>query len=467
MPSPDITRGPIGPTLVTLAWPVIAGEALHTAFHLVDIAWVGPLGAWATGAIMTSMFTLWIALALMNLVGVGLTAHVSRAIGSGRRERAGAVVAQALWLAMMLGLIVAAAGWSFSHALFRQLVEDEQVAQAGGDYLRIVSLGLPLTFVYGTAASAMRACGNTRMPLALGGLAVLANIALAPVFIYGIGPVPALGVAGSAIATVLCQAGAAAGFLVVALRRHPDLPIDTVSLRRPDMHEIASLARIGAPYFGVGALFSLVYLWYAHVASAFGAAALAILGIGNRLESITYLSADGFAVAASTFVGQNLGAKNPARAERGAWHAAGLMSAAAVVVGLAMFAFPLPLVGLFTRDPEVLLLAVPWMRVLALCQVFTALEGVIGGGFAGAGDTMPPMIVHVAVAIARVPLASAAAFGLGLGPMGIAWTMTLTCIVRACILAWWFRRGRWKSMELPGEKARLPAPEAVDAGVDV
>ena len=454
---------PIGPALLRLAWPVIAGEALHTAFHLVDIAWVGPLGAWATGAIMTSMFTLWIAFALMNLVSVGLSAHVSQAVGAGRADDAGRMVALSLWLAALLSLPAAALRWFGAGSLFRLLVDDVQVANAGAAYLRVVALGLPLSFISTTLAAAMRACGNTRTPLLIGAAAVLANIALAPLFVYGLGPIPAMGVTGSAIATLICQLGAMLAALRLAAARRSDLPVDRASLRRPDLRAIRDIARVGAPYFFVGALFSAVYLYYAHLAGAFGAAAIAVLGIGNRIESITYLSADGFAVAASVFVGQNLGAGDPDRAERGAWRAAWIMSAAAALMGLVLLAIPEPFVAIFTRDPEALALGVSWLRVLAACQVFTGLEGVIGGGFAGAGDTIPPTIIHVVFAILRVPLAWWAVMGLGMGPMGIVWTMTLTCIARGIIVALWFRRGAWKTKRLSPAPAPLPAAEGPDS----
>src|SRR5439155_15603616 len=143
----------------------------------------------------------------------------------------------------------------------------------------------------------------------------------------------------------------------------------------------------------------------------------------------------------------------------GAWRSVQLMSTIGGVLGIVFFLFPAPLLSVFSGDAEAVRLGVPYMRILALCQVFTGLEGAVGGGFAGAGNTVPPMLVHVAFAVARVPLASWAVRGLGLGLLGIAWTMSLTCIVRGCILAWWFRLGRWKSTELAGAMRPLPPAE--------
>jgi putative MATE family efflux protein len=458
----DLLRGPIGPALTRVAWPVIAGEAIHVAFHLVDIAWVRPLGAWATAAIMTSMFTLWTAFALCSLVGTGLTAHAARAHGAGDPSRAGRALAQAIWLAALLAVPVTAAGVWGAGPLFSLLTDDPLVRRAGAEYLGTFALGMPFLFLSAALQASLRAAGNTRLPLLVSGLALLANMGLAPLLIYGWGPFPQWGVRGSAVATVTCMAAATLGLLALAWRGHPDMPLSREALRRPRFRGMLELARVGAPHAAIGALFSVVYLGYARIAGMQGAAALAVLGVGNRLESVTYLTADGFGVASASFVGQNLGAGDPRRAERGAWQAAGLMAGIGAVVMGVMLLVPEALLRPFTSDPAALALGVGYVRALALCQVFTAVEGALGGAFAGAGDTVPPMIIHVSFAVVRIPLALLAQDALG-GLMAVAWTMTATCVVRGALMALWFRRGAWKRRELRGFEADpLPSPEAPD-----
>ncbi len=462
--SERVVTGRIGPALLRLAWPVIAGEALHVAFHLVDIAWVRPLGAWATAAIMASMFAMWAAFALTHLVGTGLSAHVSRAIGAGQREAAAIASATGLLLALGLSLVVVVAGQLGAPALFAALTEDDRVAMAGVAYLRIVTSGAPATFAIISLTASLRAAGNTRLPLVVVGAATVLNMGLTPLLIFGWGAVPAMGVAGSGAATVVSQVLAAVVLLIIAVRGHADLPFDLAALARPAWSVMASVARIGAPHACIGVLFSVVYLWYGHLAGAQGAAAVAVLGIANRLESLTYLTADGFGVAAATMVGQNLGAGRPDRAARAAAFGAWLSGAVGAVVMLAMLLVPELLLLPFTDDPEALRLGATYVRVLALCQIPTAVEGVIGGAFAGAGDTVPPMIIHVVSALVRFPAAGWAATGLGLGVIGIGWSMTITCILRAAVLVAWFSRGSWKSREIHGLRARpLPAADGPDA----
>lgn len=455
----DVLTGSIGKALLALAGPVILAEALHTLFHIVDVAWVRWLGAWATGAIVTSMFSLWMAFSLANLVTTGLAAHVSRAIGAGDRGRAGQAVAQGFWLCLMLSVPVMILGFPGARLLFQILGTDARVSEAGTGYLQVIVLGTPFSFLYLTAGAVMRACGNTVTPMKITASSVVVNVVLAPLLIYGPGPFPALGVPGSAIATVISMAGAVAAYAVLLMRRHPDLPIDGASLRRLDPAMLGALARVGVPYCLIGMLYSIVYLFYARIAAHSGDAAIAVLGIGNRLESITYLTAEGFAVATSTFVGQNLGAKNPGRAEQGAWRAMRIMSALGAVLGVLFLVAPALLLRCFTSDPTALELGVPYLRILAICQIFTGLEGAVGGGFVGAGDTVPPMVIHVAFALIRFPLAAWAGLHLNYGIYGVAWTMSLTCILRGVLLALWFRRGRWKTKMLPGSLRPFPSPE--------
>jgi len=458
-----ITKGPVGQAVVRLAWPVVLAEALHTLFHIVDIAWVGRLGAWATAAIASSMFALWTVFAVANLVATGLTAQVSRSLGAGDRERAGHANAQAMLFAFGLGCIVALLCWLLAGRLFVALGATPAVARAGGRFLTIYGAGAPFSFLYTTSSAAMRASGDTRTPMIITASALAANAALDPLLIYGWGPFPRWEVAGAACATVLCQTAAAAAFLTLASRRHPAFPLEPRSLLRLDARVIGLQARIGAPYCLVGTLFSLNYLLFSAVAARFGDAALAVIGISNRLESITYLAADGFAVAAATLVGQNLGASRPERAERGAWLATATVSAAAAGLTLILLLFPRELFRIFTPDPAVIGLGAGYLRILALCQVATAVEGVLGGVFAGAGDTVPPMTIHLLFGAARPGLAYALAVGLGLGLTGIALTISITCILRAALLLAIFLRGGWKRHRLPGWiPPPLPAEDAPD-----
>lgn len=461
----DLTRGPLLGALVRLATPVVVMQVAHTLYHWIDVMWVGRLGATATAALTTAFFAMWAAWAVGELVAVAVAATVSRHVGADDRAAAGYGAAQGTLLALGLGLVVALVGGLLAGPLYRLLDTPPDVAAQATTYLRIVLGGAAISFLYYVGESVLRAAGDTRTPLLVTVSALAVNAALDPLLIFGWGPFPAMGVAGAAVASVIAQAGAVAWFARLAWRRHPAFPFDFAALLRPAPRYAGALVRIGLPFCLIGVLYSIVYLWLARVAAPFGTAALAVVGLANRIESLTYLVAVGFGLACEAIVGQNLGAGRADRAARAAWLSTGLMAGIGLVVSLLMALVPEALLGGFTRDPEVVARGVSYLRILALCQAFTAIEIVLNGAFAGAGDTLPPSVISVSVSLLRLPLAVWLARNLGLGLDGIAWTITLTCVARALLVVLWFRRGRWKAKALATASAAppsspLPPPEA-------
>jgi putative MATE family efflux protein len=447
----DSTRGPLLSALVRLATPVVVMQACHTLFHLVNVMWVGRLGAAATAAVTTSFFLLWSLYAIADIAGVGVTATVSRHVGAREPKEAAYAVAQGGLLAILIALALTALGELFTARLFALVGTAPDVQALAVSYVRITLLGAVFSFLSVWAESTMRAAGDTRTPLLVVVCSLALNALLDPLLIFGWGPVPAFGVAGAAIATVIAQSVAVAWFLVLAWRRHPAFPLDFAALRRFHPPYALALARIGTPYALIGILFSFVYLFFAHVAAPFGTAAVAAVGVATRVESITYLVAAGFGLACEAIVGQNLGARQPDRAERATWLSAGLMASFAAVMTVAMLLVPEALLSFFTADPEVVRVGANYLRILALSQMFTAVELVMNGAFSGAGDTLPPMTISVTMSLLRIPLAVWAAGAYGID--GLAWMITVTCAVRVWILVAWYRRGAWRTKVLATDAA--------------
>ncbi len=452
----DSTKGPLLGALVRLATPVVIMQACHTAFHLVNVMWVGRLGASATAAVTTSFFLLWTLYAIADIAGVGVTATVSRHIGAKEPREAAYAAAQAALLAVLIGVALTVIGELAVGPLFHLVGTAPDVVALAVGYVRILLLGAVLSVLYVWAESTMRAAGDTRTPLLVVACSLALNAALDPLLIFGWGPVPAMGVQGAAVATVIAQAFAVAWFIALAVKRHPAFPLEFAALRRFNTLYVLGLAKIGIPYALIGILFSMVYLYFAHVAARFGTAAVAVVGVSNRVEAVTYLVAAGFGLACEAIVGQNLGARRPDRAERATWLSAGLMASLGAAMMIAMLAIPETLLSFFTSDPEVIRTGVPYLRILGLTQAFTGIELVMNGAFSGAGDTLPPMVISTTVSLLRIPLASLFAFGLGLGIDGIAWMITITCAVRVAILVYWFRRGAWRTKALATASAAPP-----------
>jgi putative MATE family efflux protein len=447
-PRGDLTHGPLQAALFRLAGPAILAKALHALLALVDVFWVARLGAAPTAAVTTSFFASWILLAATDLTALGILAHVARHTGAGDRARAAHAASQGLLLGLGLGTLLAALAWAATPALFRALGTEPAVAASGTVYMRLLFVAAPLTYTYINCEFVMRAAGDTRTPMLITGGMVLLNAVLDPFLIYGIGPFPRLEVLGAALATVLAQVVAVAAFAWRAAVRDRAMPLVRASLRRLDPRLARSLLAIGFPGMAIGVFYSLIYLFMSGIAARLGTVALAVLGLANRAESVTYLVVTGFAAATATMVGQNLGARRPDRAARAAWSSALWMGLYGVLVGGVLVAAPRQVLGLFTSDPEVLDLGGPYLRILGYAQPLMALEIVFEHAFSGAGDNVPPMAISVPMNALRVPLLLWVVHDLGAGLLGIAWVLAITCMVRGLLAALWFRRGGWKARRL-------------------
>jgi putative MATE family efflux protein len=295
---------------------------------------------------------------------------------------------------------------------------------------------------------AMRAAGDTRTPMLVTGGMVLFNAILAPLLIYGVGPFPRLEVLGAGLATLFAQVVAVLAFVGIAVRRHPNFPLERSSQRRFDPQLAGSLLRIGFPGMAIGVLYSSIYLFMSGIAARLGTRELAVLGLANRSESATYLVTNGFAAATAALVGQNLGAGRPDRSERAAWLSVFWMLVYSCVTGSILIFWPREVLGLFTTDTAVLDMGAPYVRILGYAQPLMSVEIVLEHAFSGAGDTLPPMLISVPMNLMRVPLIVWVVFHLHAGLLGVAWVLAVTCTMRGILAAIWFRRGRWKTRRL-------------------
>ena len=191
-----------------------------------------------------------------------------------------------------------------------------------------------------------------------------------------------------------------------------------------------------------GLLFSLIYVALTRTTTQFGTPALAALGLGHRVESWLYTIGVGFGAAAAAIVGQNLGARQPERAERAGWISVGYAVAPACVAALAALLIPAQLAGLFTTDPAVIDVAARYLRIGVIADLTVCSEIVLEGALGGAGHTIPPMLTSTALTALRIPLAWWAAARWGVD--GIWWTISLTAAARGIAMMALWRAGGWK-----------------------
>ena len=440
----DITEGPIARAVLRLALPVVAGMFMEFALTSTDYFWVGKLGSTAQDAVTTSMVVIWTMFALMTVITVGITALVARYVGAGDSTQAAYYSQQGLALAAGGGIAAGIAGYLLAPYFIAFMGTSAMTTPVAVPYMRVALATAPIFFIIETIYAVFRAAGDTRTPTMIGVAIILINLGLDPVLIFGWGPVPALGVTGAAVASGI---SVAIGMIWVWTKLvHGGAGFTLPSIRQYALDITASLkiVRIGLPIAVQQFVFVAVYWILIKIVHEFGEAAAAGMGIGNRMESFSYLTCMGFSVAASTLVGQNLGAGKPERAERCAWGATGLAISVTLIMTILFLTIPKQIAGIFTNDPEALAVAADYLVILGLSQATMAIEIVIEGAFGGAGDTMPPMIVMIPGALVRIPLAYLLAFTLDWGINGVWWSLTITTTVKALVLAFWFYRGRWK-----------------------
>ena len=436
-----LVHAPLSGTIVRVAVPAVASALLMTLFTSVDAFWIGTrLGPTALAAVSTSVFWIWMLIALAEMVAVGLTAVAARRHGQRRPDEAARAVGDALLFALALGTAVAIIGLLMLDLLFAAMQTPSDVTTLGRQYLTAYLAGCPLIFGYFAVDAAFRASGDTRTPFLLLSVSVLAALVLDPVLILGPGPAPTMGIAGAAIATILTRGSAFVLGLGILARR------SMVRFVAPAGSSVPVIARVGVPTAGTGVIFSLIYVLMTRTTTRFGTPALAALGVGHRVESWAYMVGVGFGAAAAAIVGQNVGARHIKRAERSGWITTGFASVVGVIAAFVQIVFAEEFASLFTDDPAVIAVSASYLRICALSQAFVGAELVLEGALGGAGHTFPPMLASTTLTALRIPLAAWAA--LRWGVVGIWWVICLTATARGIAMMILWRLGRWKRKSL-------------------
>jgi putative MATE family efflux protein len=436
----DFTEGPIGRAIFILAVPMVLEQVMESVFAVVDVFVVAHLGADAVATVgLTEAFmTMLYALAIGVSIGAG--AMIARRIGERDAEGAAHTAAQVLLFGLAMSLALGAVGAVFAPDLLAMMGGTAGV-QANVLFTRIM-LGCNASVVMLFLVNAvLRSAGDAAIAMRVLWLANALNIILAPSLVLGLGPFPRLGIAGAAIGTTI---GALYAFSTLVRpggrihleRRH--FALDPALIRR-----VVSLSGSATFQVFIG---MASWIGLTRILAAFGSDALAGYTIGIRIVIFALLPTMGLANAAATMVGQALGAGKPERAEQAVWKAARYASVFLGVVSVIFVLAARPIIGIFTHEPGVVAYAVPALRTIAYGFVFYAFGMVITQSFNGAGDTRTPTWLNLFVFwVLELPLAWFLSHGLGMGPQGAFWAMTIAFSVLAVAASVLFARGTWKS----------------------
>lgn len=441
----DYTRGPIGRAIVVLAIPMVLEMVMESVFAVVDIFFVIKLGADAAAAVglTESMVTLIYALAMG--LSIGAMATVARRIGEKDREGAAHAAVQSLLLGLGVSIVLGITGIVFAPRLLALMGGNAEVVSGGANYTRVLLGGNVVIVMLFLINAIFRGAGDAAIAMRVLWLANIINIILCPCFIFGLGPFPALGVTGAAVATTIGR-GIGALYAFSKLVR----PGSRVDIRRQhftiDLEVIKRLIKLSASATFQVLIGMASWIGLMRILARFGSDAVAGYTVGIRVVLFALLPSFGMSNAAATMVGQALGAEKPERAERAVWMAGFYNVCFLGVIGLLFIVFAPQIIGVFTQDPAILPYGTSCLRIVSCGFIFYAYGMVLTQSFNGAGDTWTPTKINLLVFwLCEIPLAYFLAVHLGLGPKGIFLAITLAFSLLAVISAVVFKRGRWKT----------------------
>ena len=441
----DFTKGSIPAALIILAIPMILEMSMESLFAIVDTFFVSKLGAESIAVVGLTESILVLTYAVGIGLSIGATATVARRVGEQDLEGAARTATHAVYLGMIVALLMGAAGVIFAPQLLHMLGAEPHVIELGIPFFRIM-LGTNAVIVFLFLLNGIfRGAGDAAIALRVLIIANVLNIFFCPMFIFGIGPFPELGVTGAAVATV-CGRGIGVAYAAWALfiRENGRLHVrrDHWAFDPTLLWSIVSLSATAVLQFLIA---TLSWSGLVMIIAGFGSVAIAGYQIGLRVIMFVLLPAVGLANAAATLVGQNLGAEKPDRAERSVWTAGFLNAGILGIAGLFFIIFPDLVISIFTQDPEVAAYGRDCLRIVGYGYAFYGLGMVMESSFNGAGDTWTPTYLNFFVFwLFEIPLAYLLANRLGWGPQGVFWAITISFSILAVTSALLFRRGKWK-----------------------
>lgn len=437
-----ILQGSMGKAILALAVPVVINSFLQTMYNLTDTYWLGQLGTNELAAIN-------LVSPLQQIVvkfGSGLTVAgavlIAQLIGASKKEEAASMASQIFVCAMIFSIICAGVIAIFTPTVVNWLGADEPTAKVANVYLRIVILDMPFLYMVNIFAAIRQAQGDTVSPMFLNLTGILLNVILDPLLMIVIH----WGAAGAALATVIAKAVPAMISLVILKR-------DTTGVRirlkgfRFEKSKMKSILTVGLPTAIGGSTMQLGFLLMSRNVYVYGTGAMAAYGIGNKVNGLITLPSNGIGSAVATIVGQNIGANQIDRAEKG-YKIARRVSVIFLFVGGLILSRPFlseAIVGLFSTDEEVIAMAADFLSIMALWCFTNGVYNSTSGLFQGSGHTEVTMAVDATrLWVFRFATLYVCENWLHMGVRSIWYSVVVSNALSSVILYVVYRTGLWK-----------------------
>jgi len=438
-------------TMWALAWPVMFSQILQTLLEIVDMYFISTIGivdAIAATGISTSI--LGVIIVISQLIATGAIALISRKTGENDQEGTVSISEQALILSLIIGIFVMIICYIYAPSLLFLFGVEEAVEKHALTYLRIVLIGVPFTFFNLTGRSILQAKGDTKTPMLIFVGMNIINICLDPILIYGFLFFPRLGFKGAALATAISNIFAFIFMIIVIKRKVFDnrlsIILNNLKINISIMYRIIKIGFFSAIQAISRPITGLVMYKIANYA---GTEAVAAFTIGGRMFNLVFVFLAGLNMAISVLTGQSLGKKDSRAVEETVGDGIKLAAINMVVFAIPYFIFAKYLMLLFTQDLSVVSIGVHYLRITYAGILFVIFPMVYGGVFVGSGDTAPPMIASLVANWGfKLPFAYIFSQIFAMGANGVWLAISLSVICEAAIIAFWFRKGKWKEKKI-------------------
>lgn len=428
----DLLNGSIAGALFWLSLPIMGSQFANLAYTLIDTMWVGRLGNQAVTAVGAAGTFLWIGSGFAMIPQIGGQVMAGQSIGEGDMDKARRYSKAAVML-MVAGMAVyGLACIVFRHPLIAfYRLHDPETAAMSAAYLAIISVCNVFMGFNLVMEGLLAATGDSKTSLKYNLVGTVFNIVLDPLIIFGIGPFPALGVNGAGIATLLSEIIVSALFALNVA--HDDyLFADFSIFGKIGKNEVLHIVKLGTP----PAIFNIVYAFVSMVISriivTFGDAAIAVQRIGGQIESLTWMTGEGFSYSMSAFTSQNYGAGNYDRVRKGFNTGTAMMTVFGIAVTALLVLGAVPVFSIFIKEPDMIADGATYLRIVGLSELFMSYELATTGAFNGLGQTKLPAAIGFVLTAARIPMCYLLMPLMGIN--GVWWAMTISSVLKGVIL---------------------------------
>lgn len=431
----NLTEDNIFKSIIKLALPLMGTSFIQMAYSLTDIMWLGRLSTDAVAAAGAVGFLTWFGSGIILISQIGVGVNVAQTYGKGDIKKAREFASDGLRFDIILGILYGLILFIFRNNIINFFKLDNKIVyDMAIEYLIIISLGIVFNFANPVLSNILNSTGDSLTPFKVNTMGLIVNMILDPLLIFGIGSFNGLGIKGAALATVLAQIIVTFIFIYIG-KSHNTLYSSIKIFDKINIENIKRIVIIGLPGFLQTSIQAGISMILARIVASYGSVGIAVQSIGTQIESLSWMTAEGFSSAISAFVGQNYGAKKYDRIDQGYKVGMGIVGSIGLLATLLLIFAAEPIFSLFVpNDPLAIKEGINYLIILGFSQFFMSIEIGTAGVFNGLGKTYIPAIVGVIFNGLRIPIALYMANILNMGLSGIWWSISLTGIIKGIIL---------------------------------